>query len=1063
MKNWLKVLFAVILVLTCMFAYVACDNNTGDNTGDNTGGNNPTTEPGDTTKDTYKINFIYGYSAVTINNYGRIQYTNHYETVATKYVPRKDAKWEDLISEIEAITYNGYKFAEWYPEWNRTTKTGWEKDGKPQRPVGDPFAFEGSITKNINLYAYRGYVAGEDIVWDIVYENQNKELSSAKPATGEAKVSFVNVSKENNIITKTTLSSMIVDKTTGWTSQLVATKNNINYNGYRFTSWYTEWDYETMSPKEGSEYDFSTAPTNDTVLYGVLSDTRFSTTETQLTKVSATLNLKGSGEMFDFAYRTQRDIPWFTYKDDITHIVMDDDITCIGNNAFAGLTALKDVHFSEAITSVGDYAFYECGKNFTTLRLPSKVKTIGEGAFASTFLSQVVLNDGLETIKDKAFHSTYKISWIIVPDTLKFIGQGAFYAGANDHMLSKVYYYGSHEDFNKIDVKTDNDCFTKIPTIYSYHEKTDSSTYIEGLYWYAVNRKGQLYPAQYNFAVKYMIMNLKTPIAIDYVQASPKVDANGEIELDSYGNPKLEGIFSEKNIKFREELQYNGYNFFEFFGEIKEDKTGKLYFNGNPLKLGDKITADKSQACARTIEGATIQGTLGGGITWSLDIDGVLTVSPSSNEGDSNRMWDTTYPGDASAHWYGAFEDAVKIKKIIIEPGVKYIGKYAFAGTGISEIIIPTSVEEIHPDAFYNCVSLVSVYYEGDKLFISTTDGNGNEVQQEACKGLTTLRAASARVFAKATEATAEDGSYWMELENNKKIAWRLNNGNLYVGGDIKMIDFALPSDAPWYAAKDSITSVSIAPNIISIGENMVSGYTGITSISLNAVVKQIPESSFENTGIINNLSAYKEGLLIVNKVLLKVDPTRRNSEFFVTNTDIRVIANGAFSRCAKLKGRFISNTVQYINADAFDDSEIERIFVSGSAETWKSTAADFNWSKIQVFYSSDSDTKNNDSDGFDDFDIISGVYTPTKCNHIYGAWEIITHPTCQTDGERTHSCIFGDDCIIDDKSVETETIPAGTAYHVWGEYVDNGDGTATATCTTCPEDKKATTTKPIQ
>lgn len=57
-----------------------------------------------------------------------------------------------------------------------------------------------------------------------------------------------------------------------------------------------------------------------------------------------------------------------------------------------------------------------------------------------------------------------------------------------------------------------------------------------------------------------------------------------------------------------------------------------------------------------------------------------------------------------------------KVKEIKIPNTVKKIGKYAFRRTGIVNIKIPTSVQEIELGAFELCSNLIEVSIEGNKV-----------------------------------------------------------------------------------------------------------------------------------------------------------------------------------------------------------------------------------------------------------------------------------------------------------------------------------------------------------
>lgn len=63
---------------------------------------------------------------------------------------------------------------------------------------------------------------------------------------------------------------------------------------------------------------------------------------------------------------------------------------------------------------------------------------------------------------------------------------------------------------------------------------------------------------------------------------------------------------------------------------------------------------------------------------------------------------------------YGAFESTYSLKALTFKDGLKFIGGGAFTSSGITELTIPYSIEEIAIDAFFSNYSLEKITFTGD-------------------------------------------------------------------------------------------------------------------------------------------------------------------------------------------------------------------------------------------------------------------------------------------------------------------------------------------------------------
>ena len=87
----------------------------------------------------------------------------------------------------------------------------------------------------------------------------------------------------------------------------------------------------------------------------------------------------------------------------------------------------KNTIIPNTITTIGDYAFYNC-EGLTSIVVPNSVTTLNQYAFAFCYhLISVGMSNSLTTIGNYAFESCFRLNSINIPNTVVTIGNWAFY------------------------------------------------------------------------------------------------------------------------------------------------------------------------------------------------------------------------------------------------------------------------------------------------------------------------------------------------------------------------------------------------------------------------------------------------------------------------------------------------------------------------------------------------------------------------------------------------------------------------------------------------------------
>lgn len=92
-----------------------------------------------------------------------------------------------------------------------------------------------------------------------------------------------------------------------------------------------------------------------------------------------TLTISGEGAMED--YEKASESPWYSNRQSITKVVIEEGITNTGRFAFSYCSSLESITIPEGVTSIGSYTFYYCS-SLTSITIPASVTSIGVYAFS---------------------------------------------------------------------------------------------------------------------------------------------------------------------------------------------------------------------------------------------------------------------------------------------------------------------------------------------------------------------------------------------------------------------------------------------------------------------------------------------------------------------------------------------------------------------------------------------------------------------------------------------------------------------------------------------------------
>lgn len=143
------------------------------------------------------------------------------------------------------------------------------------------------------------------------------------------------------------------------------------------------------------------------------------------------LTVTGSGAMWDHGYtwtgatpEPEYTTPW-PYKA-IKSVTLPENLTTIGDYAFAGCENLAAIVFPDELRRIGEYAFASCA-SVETIGIPDNVQFMGDGIFQNcSNLNKVVIGKSVKRIPNSAFAYCESLKAITLPTELESIGGDAF-------------------------------------------------------------------------------------------------------------------------------------------------------------------------------------------------------------------------------------------------------------------------------------------------------------------------------------------------------------------------------------------------------------------------------------------------------------------------------------------------------------------------------------------------------------------------------------------------------------------------------------------------------------
>ena len=552
-----------------------------------------------------------------------------------------------------------------------------------------------------------------------------------------------------------------------------------------------------------------------------------------------TLNISGKGAMKDYN-SDDNPSPASQKKDSVKKVVIEDGVTSIGNFAFYNCTSLTSITIPDSVTSIELAAFNNCN-NLTSITIPDSVTSIGDSAFElCNKLSSITLSNNITSIGNWAFHGCHLTS-ITIPDSVTSIGAMAFYSCSNLQTISLS-------------------CKSSL-------KKSDFGD------------KANL--------VSYTNQHLLTKTAAKAATCSESGNKEywtcehcGKYFLSDDSNPE-----TAKAVEQSETIL-----------PAIQHKNAELRNSSEPTETSPGYSGDLYCPDCDTVVEKGYTYWIEDNLTWKLYEDGTLNIS------GTGAMKD--YDNDPSPACRNS-----NVKKVVIEDGVTSIGNKAFDScSSLTSITIPNSVTNIGAAAFDSCGSLTSITIPGSVTSIGT-------VAFYNCSGLTsvTIPDSVTNIGAAAFDSCGSLTSIVIPNSVTSIESYAFSACSSLTSITIPDSVTSIGNNA--FDSCSSLTSITIPDSVTSIGNNAFDSCSSLTSITIPDGVASIESYAFYNCSGLTSITIPDS---VTNIGAVAFDSCTSLTSITIPDS-VTSIESYAFYNCSGLTSITIPDSVTNIGAAAFD------------------------------------------------------------------------------------------------------------------------------------------------
>ncbi len=548
-------------------------------------------------------------------------------------------------------------------------------------------------------------------------------------------------------------------------------------------------------------------------------------------------------------------------------------VTVIGENAFSGCADLTEIHIPSSVTDIGDYAFSSSA--LKEIIIPDCVKNIGVGVFSGCdeiitagigngvtaiselaffgcgSLESVALSDSVKEIGGEAFYDCSSLSDIIIPDSVAVIGDSAFSGcasltgitiPADVTDIGNGAFSGCNSltdiDINGSSVRIGDSAFASCSSLTSVNIGGEITSIGKDAFSYCTNIK-DVY-----------ITDIVKWCRIEFAEAASNPMCYAK-------NIYVDNVLVTDLVIPNKVTRVNNYAFYSCDGltgvTIPDSVTsiGDNTFEGcvglTSIILGKGIANIGADAFENCINLDSV---------YISDMPAYLNtnfISDYSNPMyyadklylNNKRITSVEIPNGVVQIPAYAFNGCDSITDVTISDGVTGIGDSAFSGcNSIADLTIPKSITSIGSNAFSNCSGLNSITIDGNLTYSSGNLFTG-------CTELTDVYVCDYKTIAILASGTDEEliTNCTLHLNNRilnnwgtcgKTVAWFFDDKTtLIISGEGAMNNYS-SYHAPWYSDGETIENVIIEAGVARIGDYAFENCSGLTDFYYERSYKEL-------------------------------------------------------------------------------------------------------------------------------------------------------------------------------------------------------------------------------